>query len=119
MMDKIGQMHLTENRRTEALAWFTRSLKEAKKHGDQLRIATANTSMGCAYRQMGKILKAVNCHEGAVAALYKVGDREALGKAYLELSSDYHGLLPSKYKYGIGRLGSKDKSVISLPWQEK
>jgi len=116
MMDKIGQAHLTENRRVEALEWFNRGLKEASKHGDNLRIAQAQTNIGCTHRQMGKVSKAVTCHESAVAALYKVGDREALGKAYLELSSDYHALLPSKYKYGIGRLGSKDKSAISLPW---
>lgn len=65
---------------------------------------------------MLQLLKAVNAHEGAVSSLFKVGDREALGKAYLNLSADYHALLPSKYKYGIGRLGSKDKSVVSLPW---
>ena len=46
----------------------------------------------------------------------QVGEREPLGKAYLELSADYHALLPAKYKYGIGRIGSRDKSIVSLPW---
>merc|ERR1712072_102049 len=78
------QTHLTENRRKEAVTWFAKALKESTKHGDNTRIAIAYSSMGCAYRQMGKLLKAITCHEGAVSALYKVGDREMLGKAYLE-----------------------------------
>ena len=45
-------------------------------------------------------------------------DRAGLGRTYLELSMDYHALLPQKYKFGIGKLGSKDKSVVSLPWND-
>jgi len=116
LLDKIGQMHLTENQRKVAIGYFNKALQEAVLHGDHALIARATTSLGCAYRQAGKLMKAINCHEKAVSSLYKVEDREALGKAYLELSADYHGLLGTHHKYGIGRLGSKDKSVVSLPW---
>lgn len=118
LLESIGQTYLTEGQQKKAISYFQTALKSAKMHGDVPLQAQAHSSLGCAYRSMDNMMKAIDHHESAVSCMTQENDRSGLARTYLELAMDYHALLPQKYTFGIGKLGSKEKSVVSLPWND-
>ena len=107
-LEIIGQTLMTEGQWKDALMYLHQQLKSAKSHGDWPIQARSHLSLGCANRGLGKLQKAIDHHESAVAFMTQECNREGLGKAYLELSMDYHAYLPRKYTFGIGKVGKKE-----------
>jgi len=107
-LEIIGQTLMTEGQWKDALMYLHQELKSAKSHGDWPIQARSHLSLGCANRGLGKLQKAIDHHESAVAFMTQECNREGLGKAYLELSMDYHAYLPRKYTFGIGKVGKKE-----------